>query len=164
MATKIERILFATDMSQNSVYAMHHLVGLAKLTGAKVRVLNVCPPMSEDTRITLMTFIQDPAARKDAVTRRLDISKETLQTRQDEFWAALPAEDQAVRDQIEALDVVEGYPAEVILRHTKEHNCDLIVLGAHEHGLSQTFLGSVARRVLRRADVPTLVVPYRDDV
>ena len=43
MIPSIERILFATDLSQNSVYAMHHLVGLAKATGAKVRVLNVLP-------------------------------------------------------------------------------------------------------------------------
>ena len=68
-------------------------------------------------------------------------------------------EDLRVRDQIKSVTVCESYPAEQILKSAKEHNCDLIIMGSHEHGLSHTFLGSVAKRVLRRSHVPTLIVP-----
>ena len=44
-------------------------------------------------------------------------------------------------------------------RRAKTHNCDLIVMGSHERGMSHTFLGSVAKSVLRRSHVPTLIVP-----
>ena len=41
--------------------------------------------------------------------------------------------------------------------------CDLIVIGSHEHGVSHTFLGSIAKRVLRRTRIPALVVPLLED-
>jgi nucleotide-binding universal stress UspA family protein len=75
----------------------------------------------------------------------------------------LPEADRGIQDQIETIEIIDGYPAEVILRRAHELKCNLIVLGAHDHGFSHTFLGTVAKRVLRRADIPTLVVPYRDD-
>ncbi len=49
------------------------------------------------------------------------------------------------------------------LRRSVELGCDLIVLGAHDHGFSHTFLGTVAKRVLRRSKIPTLIVPNPDE-
>lgn len=156
-------ILFATDLSKNSTYALRHAAGLAKVTGAKLHVLHVTEPMSEDARITMQMFIQDEATRTKALDTRTEHIKSVLEERQRNFWASMPAEDKGVQNQIESIEVIEGHPAEVILRRSKELGCDLIVLGAHSHGFSQTFLGAVAKRVLRRATIPTLVVPYQPD-
>jgi nucleotide-binding universal stress UspA family protein len=82
--------------------------------------------------------------------------------RQKEFWRHVSEEDKDVQDQVASIELVDGYPAEVIVRRAAELGCDLIVIGAHEHGFTQTFLGTVAKRVLRRSDIPTLIVPYRD--
>ncbi len=57
--------------------------------------------------------------------------------------------------------MIEGFPDGGILRVAKVNDAVLIALGAHEHGLSHTFLGTVSRRIKRRAEVSTLVVPYR---
>ena len=57
------------------------------------------------------------------------------------------------------IEVREGYPAEEILRQVEKHKCDAVVMGAHEKGISHTFLGSVAKSVLRRCRKPTFVVP-----
>lgn len=163
MISSVSRMLFTTDLSVNSTYALHQAVGLAKATGALIHILHVAEPMSEDARITLRLFIQDEKARETALqTRQRNIEQE-LAERQERFWSALPEDSQHIRQQIEKIEVVEGHPAEVILRRSKELGCDLIVLGAHSHGFSQTFLGSTAKRVLRRATIPTLVVPYRSD-
>ena len=82
--------------------------------------------------------------------------------RQEKFWAAAGKEEKKVRDQIKSIEVVEDYPAETILKRAAQHNCDLIIMGGHEKGLSHSFLGSVAKSVLRRARVPTLTVPIAE--
>lgn len=163
MKPTVTHILFTTDLSENSTYALVHAASMAKATGAKLHVLHVTEPLSDDARITLQMFMQDAAARKKAMGSRNEHVKAVLAERQKNFWSALPEEDRGIRDQVESIEVVEGYPAEVILRRSKELGCDLIVLGAHDHGFSQTFLGTVAKRVLRRATVPTLVVPFNPE-
>ena len=163
MKPTVTHILFTTDLSQNSTYALTHAASMAKMTGAKLHVLHVVEPLSDDARVTIQMFMQDDASRKKAMGTRHEHAKAVLAERQKNFWAALPKEDRDVRDQVESIEIVDGHPAEVILRRAKELQCDLIVLGAHDHGFSHTFLGTVAKRVLRRADIPTLVVPYKAD-
>ena len=67
-------------------------------------------------------------------------------------------DDRKVRAQIRSVTVSESRPAEEILNSARRHDCDLIVMGSHEHGLRHTFLGSVAKSVLHRSHVPTLIV------
>jgi nucleotide-binding universal stress UspA family protein len=54
--------------------------------------------------------------------------------------------------------VREGRPATVILEYASEIGADLIVLNAHDPGLARYFLGSVASRVVRRANCSVHVV------
>ena len=163
MKPSITNILFATDLSQNSTYALRHAVSLAQATGAEIHVLHVSEPLSEDARVTLEMFVLNEESRHKAIDRRTELVSKVLDERQERFWNALPEADRGIRDQVTSIEVIEGHPAEAILRRAKELGCDLIVLGAHDHGFTHTFLGSVAKRVLRRADIPTLVVPYRAD-
>ena len=163
MKPTVTHILFTTDLSENSTYALRHAASMAEATGAKLHVLHVSEPLSDDARITMMMFMQDKGSRQDAMQTRTEHVKAVLEERQKAFWAAMPDEDRTIQDQIDSIEVIEGHVAEVILRRSTELGCDLIVLGAHNHGFSQTFLGSVAKRVLRRATIPTLVVPYRAD-
>lgn len=163
MKPTVTHILFTTDLSENSTYALRHAASMAEATGAKLHVLHVSEPLSDDARITMMMFMQDKGSRQDAMQTRTEHVKAVLEERQKAFWAAMPDEDRSIQDQIDSIEVIEGHVAEVILRRSTELGCDLIVLGAHNHGFSQTFLGSVAKRVLRRATIPTLVVPYRAD-
>lgn len=154
-------ILFATNLSRDSTYALRYVVGLAKATGAGIRVLHVCEPLSEDARQTLTLFIQDPAARRHAVSQRLDDARRQLAERQENFWSNLPDDEHAVRAQLMSAEVMQGNTVEVILAQSQINDCTMIVLGAHQHGFSHTYLGQVAKAVLRRANVPTLIVPYR---
>ena len=57
------------------------------------------------------------------------------------------------------MDVTEGYPVEIILKKAEEEGVDMIVMGTHEKGFAQSFLGSVAKTVLRSAKIPVVVVP-----
>jgi nucleotide-binding universal stress UspA family protein len=163
MTPMVTHILLATDLSHNSTYALRHAAYMAKATGAKLHVLHVNEPLSDDAQVAIQMFMQDKVSRQEALNTRAKHVKAILTERQKNFWAAMPVEDRAVQDQIESIEVIEGHPPEVILRRSRELGCDLIVLGGHSHGLAQVFLGSVAKRVLRRATVPTLVVPCQVD-
>jgi nucleotide-binding universal stress UspA family protein len=63
-------------------------------------------------------------------------------------------------DRIQKIHVYEGDPELEILHMADELGADMIIMGTHTKGLTHyTFMGSVARKVLKRASVPMLMVP-----
>jgi nucleotide-binding universal stress UspA family protein len=57
------------------------------------------------------------------------------------------------------MHVVESTAAESIVELANKTGADLIVMGTHQKGRLQAFLGSISRRVLSMSKVPILVVP-----
>ncbi len=159
MQHDLKSVLYSTDLSPNSLIAFGYAAYLAKLTGADIHLLYVLEKLSDDTIFALQTYIQDDAKRHEMIDQRIDKARKRLEERQETFWSAQSAEDRKVRSQIKSVTVCESYPAEEILTTAKKHNCDLIVMGSHERGMTHTFLGSVAKSVMRRSRVPTLIVP-----
>ena len=63
-------------------------------------------------------------------------------------------------DKIRKIHVYEGDPELEILHMADELGVDMIIMGTHSKKLSQyTFMGSVAKKVLRGGRVPMLLVP-----
>jgi nucleotide-binding universal stress UspA family protein len=57
------------------------------------------------------------------------------------------------------LELLEGDPAETIVRRARELACESIVMGTHGRGrLGQTLLGSVAQRVVHMSEIPVTLV------
>ncbi len=159
MQLKIKNILYSTDLSQNSHIAFGYAAYLAKLTGADIHLLHVLASLSDDAMFTLQTYVQNEKTRREIIDKRVENARNRLEEKQEAFWKAQSAEDRKVREQIKSVTVCESYPAEEILNTAVTRKCDLIVMGSHERGMSHTFLGSVAKSVLRRSLVPTLIVP-----
>ncbi len=159
MQHAVKNILYSTDLSPNSPIAFGHAVHLAKLTGADIHILHVLERLSDDAAFAIQVYVQDDKKRHDMLDLRIERARKLLDERQDAFWSAESKKDQKVRAQIKSIVVCESYPAEEILNAAKKHHCDLIVMGSHERGMSHTFLGSVAKSVLRRSHIPTLIVP-----
>lgn len=161
MQARLTRILFATALSDASCHALCHAAMLARATGARIHVLHVQEPLSDDARVTLEMFVLNEGSRRDATERRAELAARVLQERQNAFWSAVEAHDPGARDLVASTEVVEGHAAEAILRRAQRIGAGLIVMGAHDHhGLSHSFLGTTAKRVLRRARIPTLIVPH----
>ena len=60
--------------------------------------------------------------------------------------------------------VQKGDPVAHILATAESMSCDLIVMGSHGYGtLKDAMMGGTARRVLRRAKVPVLLVRLPTD-
>jgi nucleotide-binding universal stress UspA family protein len=55
------------------------------------------------------------------------------------------------------IDLSEGEPATEILKVARDRHCDLIVMGTHGRtGLRHLLMGSIAEKVVRKADCPVL--------
>ncbi len=159
MIPEFKSILYCTDLSENSSSAFRYAVAVAKATGAGLHVMHVLERLSEDAVITLRAFMQDEAQREAAIYERAVAAKALLDERQKKFWEQIDAADRHLKELIKSVEVVESYPAEAILKRSRERKCDLIVMAGHDRGSSHHFLGSVAKSVLRRSDIPVLVAP-----
>lgn len=159
MLPDVKDILFATDMSQNSDNALRHALSMARAHKAKVHVLHVTEPLSQDALVTLKMFLQDDESRSKAINDRHESVKDMLTQNQKEFVNGLSEDDKEAYKAVSSVELVDGHSAETILKRASELGCQLIVMGTHEHGTGHTFIGTVAKRVLRRSTVPTLIVP-----
>jgi len=159
MLPEVRKILYSTDLSKGSAAAFEHAAYLAKQTGAEIHILHVVEKLSTEAKITLRTYVMDSNSRREFLDERVNHAKDKLAVRQEAFWAHVDAEDKAIRNQVKSVEVVEAFPAEAILRRSKELGADLIIMGTHEKGIMHTFLGSVAKNVLNRSRIPMMIVP-----
>ena len=71
--------------------------------------------------------------------------------------------DEANRQNVKAETVLlEGIPAEVILKAADENTADLILLAVQSKGIvERALLGTTAERVIREAHLPVLSIPIQ---
>ena len=162
MPPNVRRVLYCTDLSPSATQAFGYALFLAKTAGAEIHVLQVVERLSTDTRIALESYIMDPALRRRAIEQRIQTGRRLIEEWQDDFWSKQDEATLKLKPKIVSVDVIESHPAEQILNTCRDKNCDLVLMGAHERGLAHTFLGSVAKSVLRRSRVPVMVVPLPD--
>jgi nucleotide-binding universal stress UspA family protein len=163
----INKVLYATDLSENARVAFAYAVSLADLYGAELLILHVLP---DDPRVDdQIKLYVDPGqwedikkshkedARAALIGKRHDhaLIREVLDRFRQGAGRA-PNESGAESDEI----LVEtGHPVEQIVRVAEEKSCDLIVMGRHGYGaLQDALMGGVARGVLRRSQKPVLLV------
>lgn len=144
----LRRILLTTDLSEGSRTAYGAVAELARALGARVTLLHVfvdliVPPPSG---VPIAVPLHAPETRE-----RLEEARRQLAAEADAGLAGIEHEARTAA----AADV-----AGEIVRQAREGGFDLIALATHgRSGFRRMVLGSVAEAVLRRADVPVLVVP-----
>jgi nucleotide-binding universal stress UspA family protein len=133
---RIKKILYPTDFSSWSNQAYFHALALAGTHGASLTALFVYSP-------DMVT----PGAPADADGARA-------------YWHSQLEQIRPLDSRITIRHVLlEGDPADEIVRFSREAGMDLIVMGTHGRtGLDRLLLGSVAEKVLRDADCSVLVV------
>ena len=140
----MQKILVATDGSENSRFALEEALELAQPTSAAVTIVYVrhAPP----------AVLGDPFYQR-SLTAELRRANEAVTV------AAAVAHTAGVETETE---VLEGDPAEQIVELASLRDVDLIVVGSRGLGpVAGTLLGSVSREVLRHADRPVLVATRR---
>jgi nucleotide-binding universal stress UspA family protein len=143
----IKRILFATDFSDNSRYALTFAISFAQKYDAMLYVLHVIQqpsyPLGMYAEISFDAMDKFSQSISEAVQKEMQTLKE---------------KDLKGCSKCECL-IVHGTPFLEILRTAKEKNVELIVVGTHGRtGLDHVLFGSTAEKVVRRAPCPVLSV------
>jgi nucleotide-binding universal stress UspA family protein len=171
----VKKILYATDLSENARYAYAYARSLADLYQATMTIIHILPEIPDMLDKQVIGYIDADRWEK-IKAQHFDEVKDEIIDRQKDLMAVKdvlhqfsrsmtggPEADAAVVDDI---IVDRGNPVEKIINYSEQENFDLIVMGTHGHGkLEDAMIGSTARRVVRRSEIPVLVVrlPKEED-
>ena len=155
----IKKILYPTDLSDNSAYAFRYAINSALKHDAAIIILHVFELITTTNRFALDLYLDEELRKKifnERVSDTLDRIRKRLKMLCDKEFNG----DSKYAGKVESIEVCEGFPAEEILKKADEFNCDAIVMGTHGKGLIRhAFLGSTAKRVLRRTRKPVFIIP-----
>jgi nucleotide-binding universal stress UspA family protein len=134
-------LLVAVDFTRELGTVLRTAVALATRIGAKMTLLHVLEPITDDPEITLH-WGDFPRERREHARQQL----ETL----------------ARESGAEAAELVlaEGRAFEEIVRNAQDRGCDLVVMGrtGEERGFIHEVLGSTVEKVARHARCPVFIV------
>ena len=159
MIPKIKKILYATDLSPNAVYALRYAMNSAIKHDAEVIILHVFEHVDPACRTYLNLYI-DVKRHKKIVDEHIAEAKNLLMNRLRTLRDKELKNHPELADKVISIEICEGFPAEKILSKAEELNCDEIIMGTHSKGIiANTFIGSTAKRVLRRTRKPVFIIP-----
>lgn len=139
-----ERILVATDGSDDARRAADHAIDLARRYGAELHCLYVV-----ETRTAYDNAIVEP---------------ERVRRNQRAEGERALATIEATADGIDVIGAIEeGIPAETILAYSDDHGIDLLVVGTMGKSAFKTVLLGSTTEALVRSGKPVLVVGDRSD-
>jgi nucleotide-binding universal stress UspA family protein len=146
----LRTLLVPTDFSKGAELALERALLLPLAPGAKIHIVHVSPP---DLPAKLR-----PKAESEARARLEQVLSEARKRK-------------AATEVDVTSEILRGEPFVEIIRTSRSLNVDLIVLGRHgPRPIRDMFIGTTAERVVRKGDVPVLVVnlkpthPYRHPV
>jgi nucleotide-binding universal stress UspA family protein len=138
-----ERILFATDLSEASIQGFGPVLDFADTTRSTVAVIHA-------VHVPALLYAEPGMPPIDKLQLFAD-ARERLK--------ALEAQAAERKINVETL-LLEGHPAETILKAAEHDGADLIVMTVSKKGLiERALLGSTAERVIREAHLPVLSIP-----
>jgi universal stress protein A len=143
------RLLVAIDLSEHSKETVNYAIRLAAFTGARMKLLHVCPIPSH------------PAVCYHGLHIGNDLVKCLVEMANREANEKLSLVTKEILAKgLKAQPVLRvGNPYEEIVSVAKEMRADLIVIGSYDYkGLGHLLVGSTAERVLQDAPCAVLVV------
>lgn len=143
-----ERILVPVDGSATSNQGLEEAIKLARLTGAKIKLLHVVDMWAfAATPYTGMALSPDILAQlREGGQATLDVAK-----------ARVEADGRGADTQL--FDNLAGRVCDIVVDEAKRWKADLIVIGTHgRRGVGRLVLGSDAEQIVRTAPVPVLLV------
>jgi nucleotide-binding universal stress UspA family protein len=155
MTRKIRNILYATDLSMNSVHAFPFAVDFARLHNAKIVILHAIEHLPG-----VVSMHSDLKAEKEYYQELAKESEEKLRATIESECQKIEADTGSpCASSISKVLTPVGSPAEEILVSADKEACDMIVMGTHGKGfLKGVSLGSVAHAVSQKSRIPVVVV------
>ncbi|MGE4267121.1 MAG: universal stress protein [Deferribacterales bacterium] len=151
MTINVNKILYPTDFSDPSAYALNYAAEMAKLFDAELELLHVMLDESQLVsfylpQITVQNLAKD---MEDGATAKLQ-----------EFIA-----NAKILEGVKyKYTMAKGIADEEIVRVAQESGTDLIVIGTHGRtGFEHVLFGSTAEKVVRKAPCPVLSVRKKEE-
>ena len=147
MNNQPKKIVCPVDFSESSELALAQAASMAEQSDAELQLITVIQPItpsmfSDGMLLTQTDFLPNQSA---------ELAQEMLAKLRDQFCAKVLERT--------SLHVAVGVPFVEIVRHARESEADLIVMGSHGRtGIEHLMIGSVAERVVRKASCSVLVV------
>jgi nucleotide-binding universal stress UspA family protein len=162
MIPEIQKILYTTDLSENARYAFAYAASIANRYGAGITILHVLEDVSP-YRDSLVINVVGEKKWHELVKTNEQKLLETIKARLETFCEDVSRELPECPFITDEIIVKIGIPVDEILLQAEAGDYDMIVMGAHGHGmLAGAMMGSTSRRVLRRCKKPVLVVRIPD--
>ncbi len=168
MTPEIKNILFTTDLSKQARHAFNYALSLANQYGASLTILYVLEDPSPSQSAYLQAFIGDERWEElrqshEQEIRQILIGKQRegamIREALGEMFSETQKQFKAPGLKAEEIVVTQGDAVDCILQEADARQSDLIVMGYHARGrMEAAIVGSVSRRILRRAKVPVLLV------
>ena len=158
MSHPITEILYAADLSPRCEQVLAYAIKLARQLGARLRVVAVIDDERETSLVEVDSYVPQAALDKyhDGQAQRIRAHLETQ-------LAAYAAERPDLHGDkpIVEIKVREGDDvAQLVLDETKAAPTDLVILAADgENPILGFLFGSVVQEVVRKSEVPVLLVP-----
>ena len=144
----LKKILVPTDFSDCSAAAVAYGRGMASVFGAELHLLHV---------------VQDPYTQPWAAEAFPAPLGDLLEQWEQQAEARLRSLIPDAEGGSAVIATLIGSPFYEIIRYAGEQKIDLIVIGTHGRGpLGHMLLGSVAKKVVRKAPCPVLTVRQSD--
>jgi ACR3 family arsenite efflux pump ArsB/nucleotide-binding universal stress UspA family protein len=158
----IQKILYATDLSQTARHAARYACSLGHRFGAEVFVVNVIQDVLEALSTEAGVSFADMIEHDDWAS----FQKEGIEKAKHALKRRIREASQDVKKEIphcplseERVFIEVGDPVHEVLSVAEKGRFDLIVLGTHGHGnLERTVLGSVAGDIVKKSSIPVMVV------
>jgi nucleotide-binding universal stress UspA family protein len=146
----IKNILVLVDFQDPKALVVERAASLALAFQAKCWLIHVAAPEPD-----FIGYEPGPQYVRDERARELRAEHVLLQKLK-EWLATLGIESEAL--------LIQGRVAETILTEAEKLHADLLVLGRHKHStLHEWVIGSVGKEVIRRSEVPVVVVPIHKE-
>lgn len=160
MSLEVRTILCCVAMAPTSERVLLQALHEAKVHDARIHVLHILPSYDATMAVPIVSFMGEEKFRQ-LVEEHKGETEETIRGEIGRIGKRIRTEhlDEDV-DRIVDVHVYEGDPVLEILNMAGRLDAGMIVMGTHTKGPTQyTFMGSVARKVIKRARVPVLLVP-----
>jgi nucleotide-binding universal stress UspA family protein len=166
MLPKVNRILYATDLSESAKPAFFWAMSLAEQYDAEISIIHVIPDMVEIMSGSMgydlsihFDAVELSTYNKEGQSRAMASVKERVKNVYDEMKDELPS----CRVDLHHIVIRSGDSVQEIIAESVSNNYDMVVMGSHGHGVIEGFLlGSVARGVVNKCVVPVLTIKIPD--
>jgi len=168
----IKTILFATNLTQDCTKAFSSAVILALKFQAKIVILHVIEKIPDYVEGRLEGLLGEEAWNEIRQTHENEALQTLIGKRSTSKLICEALEHISIGAGIDeascgyqAQEVVlgDGNAADSIIKHSKKHACDLIILGSRESRRQTKSIGATIKSVLQRSKTPVMVVPAEND-